>query len=59
MSPADSVKIMCPKLTCRKVLSVPATARGRTVRCRVCGTAIRVPAAKPKSADPVPDPKKP
>lgn len=43
----DTVKIMCPKLTCRKVLSVPATARGRTVRCRLCGTAIRVPNAKP------------
>ncbi|MBL8964171.1 MAG: hypothetical protein JNK70_08880 [Phycisphaerae bacterium] len=43
----DTVKIMCPKLTCRKVLSVPGTARGRTVRCRMCGTAIRVPAAKP------------
>ncbi len=43
----DTVKIMCPKLTCRKVLSVPITARGRTVRCRICGTAIRVPDARP------------
>lgn len=34
---------MCPNLTCRKVLAVPATARGKTVRCRACGTSIRVP----------------
>lgn len=45
----ETVKIMCPKLTCRKVLSVPITARGRTVRCRLCGTAIRVPNSKPNT----------
>ncbi len=55
MTPA-TVKIMCPKLTCRKVLSVPEAARGRTVRCRLCGTAIRVPAARPKIE---PEPKQP
>ncbi|MCC6426694.1 MAG: hypothetical protein IT435_07720 [Phycisphaerales bacterium] len=54
----QTVKIMCPKLTCRKVLSVPDTARGRTVRCRGCGTAIKVPSAKPGSV-PATDPKKP
>lgn len=41
--PDDTVRIMCPKLTCRKVLAVPSTARGKTVRCRACGTSIRVP----------------
>jgi hypothetical protein len=35
---------MCPNLTCRKILAVPATARGKTVRCRGCATNIRVPA---------------
>ncbi|NUQ66935.1 MAG: hypothetical protein HUU18_01455 [Phycisphaerales bacterium] len=35
---------MCPNLTCRKVLAVPAAARGKTVRCRCCGTNIRIPA---------------
>lgn len=40
----DSVRIMCPNLTCRKVLAVPGSARGKTVRCRNCATAIRVPA---------------
>lgn len=40
----DTVRIMCPNLTCRKVLAVPASARGKTVRCRNCSTSIRVPA---------------
>lgn len=37
------VRIRCPNLTCRKVLAVPQVARGKTVRCRSCGTNIRVP----------------
>ncbi len=41
---ADSIRIMCPSLTCRRVLSVPTSARGKTVRCRNCGTNIKVPA---------------
>jgi hypothetical protein len=41
---SDTVRIMCPNLVCRKVLAVPAAARGRTVRCKICGTNIRVPA---------------
>ncbi len=40
----ESVRIMCPNLTCRKVLAVPASARGKTVRCRNCATTIRIPA---------------
>lgn len=39
----EAVRIMCPNLTCRKVLAVPRSARGKTVRCRTCGTCIRVP----------------
>ncbi len=45
------VRIMCPNLTCRKVLAVPEIARGKTVRCKECGTNIRVPGAKPSPAD--------
>lgn len=41
----ESVRIMCPNLTCRRVLAVPESARGKTVRCRSCGTNIRVPSA--------------
>ncbi len=48
-----TVRIMCPNLTCRKVLAVPPVARGKTVRCRSCGTNIRVPEAR-KSAKPDP-----
>jgi len=40
-------RIMCPNLTCRKVLSIPETARGKTVRCKSCGTSIRIPSSKP------------
>lgn len=40
---AAIVRIMCPNLTCRKVLAVPSTARGKTVRCRHCATTIRIP----------------
>ena len=41
---AYTVQIMCPNLVCKKVLAVPASARGKTVRCKACQTAIRVPA---------------
>jgi len=39
----SSIRIMCPNLVCRKVLAVPHSCRGKTVRCRACGTNIRVP----------------
>jgi len=40
---AGSIRIMCPNLTCRKILAVPTSARGKTVRCKACGTCIRLP----------------
>ncbi|MDX2145902.1 MAG: hypothetical protein SFZ23_00130 [Planctomycetota bacterium] len=46
----DSVRIMCPNLTCRKILSVPTSARGKTVRCRTCATVIKVPAPGTRDA---------
>jgi hypothetical protein len=46
---------MCPNLTCRKVLAVPETCRGKTVRCKACSTNIRVP--KSKAAEPPKDSK--
>ncbi len=45
----DHLRIMCPNLACRKVLAVPQTARGKTVRCRGCSTSIRIPAAAPQA----------
>ena len=51
----SSIRIMCPNLTCKKVLAVPHSCRGKTVRCRSCSTNIRVPGAQaaelPKPAD--------
>jgi hypothetical protein len=56
---SDIVRMICPNLKCRALLSVPTTARGKTVRCRQCGTRVRVPqtiepppADKPGSASP-------
>lgn len=44
------VKIMCPNLLCRKVLSVPGAARGKTVRCKSCATVIRIPERQAEAA---------
>ncbi|MDX2017516.1 MAG: hypothetical protein SFY95_07745 [Planctomycetota bacterium] len=52
---SENLRIMCPNLTCRKVLAVPPTARGKTVRCRACGTNIKIPAqgaSKSNAANP-------
>lgn len=43
--PPVPVRILCPNLTCKKVLSVPESCRGKTVRCKNCGTNIRIPSA--------------
>lgn len=43
MSTPETLRVMCPNLTCRKILAVPTTARGKTVRCRSCQTNIRIP----------------
>ena len=37
------IRIMCPNLGCQRVLAVPDHARGKLVRCRSCGTNIRIP----------------
>jgi len=50
MSDSGIIQIMCPKLTCRRILAVPARARGKLVRCRGCGSTIRVPATRGDSA---------
>ena len=40
---SETLRMICPNLGCTKVLSVPASARGRLVRCRNCSTMIRIP----------------
>jgi hypothetical protein len=47
---------MCPNLVCRKVLAVPESLRGKTVRCKACATNIKVPAKQVIVAPPPPDP---
>jgi len=41
-----TITILCPNLTCRKILAVPEKARSKKVRCKYCGTAFIVPAYK-------------
>lgn len=53
--PDHVIRIMCPNLRCRSILAVPTEARGRMVRCRNCGTNIKVP-AKPEQAKPAETP---
>lgn len=44
---------MCPSLACRRILAVPASSRGKNVRCKNCGATIRVPDKTPaQSAQP-------
>jgi LSD1 subclass zinc finger protein len=43
MTNPETLRVMCPNLTCRKILAVPTSARGKTVRCRSCQTNIRIP----------------
>jgi LSD1 subclass zinc finger protein len=50
----ETLRVMCPNLTCRKILAVPSGARGKTVRCRGCATNIRIPAAIEPAAAPKP-----
>jgi len=47
----DIIRIMCPNLGCQRILAVPPRAQGRVVRCRGCGTNIRVPLPEGHSAD--------
>ena len=38
-----TIRIMCPNLKCRRILAVPLEARGKTIRCKSCGTMVKVP----------------
>jgi hypothetical protein len=39
----DHLRIMCPALSCRRILAVPTDSRGKNVRCKNCGATIRIP----------------
>lgn len=56
----EQLRIKCPRLTCRKILAVPMSSRGKNVRCKNCGATIRVPeSAGGQPAAKVPVAKKP
>jgi hypothetical protein len=54
---ASVVRMICPNLKCRKILSVPESARGKKVRCRGCGMRVQIPekAAEPVAPTSLPD----
>ncbi|HAW95283.1 MAG TPA: hypothetical protein DCX60_03310 [Phycisphaerales bacterium] len=45
----ESIRIICPNLACQRLLAVPQMARGEVVRCRGCGSNIKVPASASQS----------
>ncbi len=53
--PANVVRLICPNLKCRKILSVPDSARGKKVRCRGCGMRVQIPAKEAVPVAPQPD----
>jgi hypothetical protein len=54
MSTDRTIRIMCPNLKCRSILGVPHEARGKLVRCRKCGTNIKIPAKQEPAPAPPP-----
>jgi hypothetical protein len=49
MAGDEVIRIMCPNLGCQRVLAVPSSARGKLVRCRGCGSNIRIPVPRAES----------
>ncbi|RMF71953.1 MAG: hypothetical protein D6744_17350 [Planctomycetota bacterium] len=45
-SAGKPVVMICPNLTCRRMITAPASARGKSVRCSFCNTVFRVPQAR-------------
>lgn len=54
MSTEQLVRIMCPSLTCRRILAVPVSSRGKNVRCKNCGAMIKVPDRQAPAPTPAP-----
>ncbi|MCC5830336.1 MAG: hypothetical protein JJU36_12900 [Phycisphaeraceae bacterium] len=50
--PNEVVRLICPNLQCKSILSVPASARGKAVRCRQCGTKVHIPMGNKTPAAP-------
>ena len=52
MAGSDDIRIRCPNLACKRILAVPASAKGKLVRCCGCGINLRIPTGK--VAEPAP-----
>jgi len=52
---SNVVRLICPNLKCRKILSVPDSARGKKVRCRGCGMRVQIPVKESVPVAPQPD----
>ena len=50
MEPVKNIRIMCPNLKCRSILTVPETAKGKNVKCSNCATLFKIPVTPPASA---------
>jgi hypothetical protein len=46
----STITVICPRLSCRAILRVPASVRGKRVRCGECGTAFLIPDQSRRSA---------
>lgn len=46
----NAIRVMCPNVACRKVMSVPIAARGKVVQCPQCRKRIRIPQSAGSSA---------
>lgn len=55
---SDVVRMVCPNLKCRAILTAPVAARGKVVRCRQCGSKVNIPhaAGQPKPNVPAAEP---
>ncbi len=51
MSSDNVIRIMCPNLSCQRVLAVPVIARGKIVRCRRCGMNVKIPRGNPDQTE--------
>ncbi len=38
-----NIRIMCPNVICRKVMTVPTSGRGKIVQCPQCRKRLRIP----------------
>ncbi|MCE9590892.1 MAG: hypothetical protein K8S99_10245 [Planctomycetes bacterium] len=47
----EVVRMVCPNLKCRALLTAPVAARGKVVRCRKCGTKVHIPETAPVKTD--------